>query len=140
MSFVEEGLYGFLRAQPGLAGLVGDRIYPLVIRQSVGDKASVMPAVTYRRTGTTYEDPTLTGISNLYTADIDIECWSDSYAEAKQVAEEIEVSLNGKTDAILGPFVVGQALQRNLADQYEVDLDLFFIVGSWTFSACRQQE
>ena len=136
MSFLEEGIYGFLRAQPNITDLVDDRIYPLVIRQSVGE--APMPAITYRRTGTSFEDHTLQGISHLYTADVEIECWSNKYSEAKQVADEVEVALNGRTDTVMGPFTIGQALQRNLADQYEVDMDLYFIVGSWTFSACRQ--
>ena len=140
MGFLEEGVYSFLRQQVAVTALVADRIYPLVIRQTKGDKAAVMPAITYRRTGTSFEDPPLQGISYLYTVDMDIECWSESYSEAKTVADAVEVSLNGVTDQLMGNFSVGQALIRNLADQFEVELDLYFVVGSWTFSACRQTQ
>ena len=137
MSFLEEGLYSYLKAQTTITDLVVDRIYPIVIRQNIGERLQNMPAITYRRTATSFEDPTFTGISHVYTADVDIECWSDGYGEAKELADRIEVAMNGITEETMGSFQVGQALQRNLVDQYETEVDLYYCVGSWTFSACR---
>lgn len=84
---IEDLLKSRLNGFPGLAALVGTRIYPVIVNAE-----SPMPAVTYRRAATAREvldnaDPGLARVQ------FEVRAWSQDYEEARAVAQQVRLAL-----------------------------------------------
>lgn len=86
---LEEGLYSYLVSAPGVAALVGTRVYPLVLPQ-----ASPVPAIIYSRVG----GPRVKALAappGVQRARVQLSVFATSYAEVKAVAEALRLALDG---------------------------------------------
>jgi hypothetical protein len=84
---IEEELVRILRMAPGVAELVGNRIYNLIIPQD-----SLMPAIVYQAiAGNRLRSHS--GSSGFAKTVFQVSCFSDDGTEAKALAEEVRKAL-----------------------------------------------
>ena len=89
MATIRQGLYEYLKAQPAITAIVGDRIYPIQAPNS-----AKRPYVILITTGLRSE-PHLTAASRLARGEFDIDCWADSLSAAQNLSEAIRNELDG---------------------------------------------
>lgn len=90
---VEPGLVAHLLADPSIAALVGDRVYPA----GRIPEAAPLPAVTYQRVSTVAQH-TLQGLGGLTQVRMQVTAWAEGdsgYAAAKAIASAVIASLVG---------------------------------------------
>jgi len=126
---VEIALASYLGAHPRLKSLVGTRIYPEVLPQ-----APTYPAIVYQRISTT-RLRALDGPVGLARPRIQLDCYGATYAEAKEIAANLRLALDGKS--FEQNFVRVQAAflederdileteGRDISDERRVSLDFF---------------
>lgn len=107
---IETELVSILSGHSGVSGLIGTRLYPVVIPQ---DKT--LPAVAYQKISATRVH-TLAGPTNLAHPRVQLTCWALTYAEAKQVIEQVRAALYGAWPG---------AIIMDLPDRYESDTRRF---------------
>lgn len=114
-SVIEADLVAVLADDAAVAGLVGDRIFPVVVRQE-----TALPALTYARLGgeRTY---VLAGAAHWTTVQIGLTAWATEYAQARTLADAVRQALDGYT----GPTGIEIASVQDGADEYEATLDVF---------------
>ena len=96
MTDMAEYLPAALGTDVTLAALVGSRIYPLVRPQNCA-----LPAITYQRISAP-RVTSHTGDSGLLNPRYQFSCWSDSYLEAREMAERLEVLFGGASGLFAG--------------------------------------
>lgn len=96
---IEDVLYSRLSGFPGLANLVGDRIYPIILPQECR-----LPAVTFRRAATPVREPLLSVDSGEVVAHIEITAWSllADYDVLRAVARQVRLALERWSDEAQG--------------------------------------
>lgn len=111
---IEEHVFAALTANPAVAALVSQRIYPLVMPQN-----PTLPAIRYEVTGQASEWA-LTGAEAMRETMFDVDCWAaetsgkSAYAAAKEVQEAVRAALDAySASGIQGVFV------DNSADYYD---------------------
>lgn len=110
---VEQQIYTVLTADPTVSGLVGTRIYPLLMPQGV-----TLPALSYQRVATAPHDD-LEGTQNHEWVRIQIDVWDADYAGAKTLADAVHAALQ------VTP-VYAQLLME--LDDYDSDLKLYRVI------------
>lgn len=111
MAQLEPSIFSALTADATVSGLVGTRVYPLVLPQKAG-----LPAVSYLRVSGRQE-MSLSGLSGLEAPRIQIDCWATTYAGAKALAAAVRAAMLSAT-----AFKVGSVSDRDL---YEDDTNVF---------------
>jgi hypothetical protein len=96
---IEPAIYALLTETPGVAALVGTRVYPVVLPQN-----PTMPAITYQRTSAQRTRSTL-GPSGLTRSGFQIDCWSASYLNAKSLCAAVRAAIDGYRETVTGPGV-----------------------------------
>ncbi len=96
MTALNEAIYGRLQAVSGVTNLVGTRVYPVVLPQD-----PVYPAVRYQQTAgeRTQAMGSNTGLVN---TTVQIDSYSESYEEAREVAEEVRAALQRFQGTVAG--------------------------------------
>lgn len=116
---LESAMIAHLLGYAGLAALIDNRAFPLVIPQTV----TTLPCVTIQRISTPREY-TLGGTATVVNARMQVDCWGKSYASAKDTAAQVLAALNQRTGQIgagLRTFDVLASLADSEADSYEAD-------------------
>ncbi len=104
---IEEGLYAFLSN----AGIVGTRIYPLVIPQD-----ATLPAIAYQRLSGPREH-SHDGASGMAWARMQLAITGETYSSAKATAELVRAAMDGHK-GLMGTIIVGQCLLVNEIDGF----------------------
>lgn len=86
---IESAIYSLLKNDGTINGLVGTKIYPNLVPQSIA-----MPAITYQEISSPREY-TASGATGTTEARFQINCWDDNYSGAKEVAEAVRKKLSG---------------------------------------------
>lgn len=112
---IEEALYAHLSTFAGLAVLVSNRIYPLVLPQK-----GTYPSITYlkvsgRRLHALQTDP------GMASPRFQISCWAQTYTQAKAVAKQVQAALQNFSGVMggAGGVQVDAVLFENEFDLYE---------------------
>jgi hypothetical protein len=86
---MEEALIAKLLATPGVAGLAGTRVYP-----GSRPQGSPLPALVFSLIDgmPLYADDGEVGLAQ---SRVQIDCWADSYADAKTLARSVKAALSG---------------------------------------------
>lgn len=108
---LEAGLYAFLSNNATITALVKDRIYPL----RMPDAPGAWPVLVYHRISGARES-THTGNAGFGRARVQLSCWADSYAGAKQLALAVVQALHN----YLGP--LGNITKTAVDVENEIDL------------------
>lgn len=111
---IEKAIYSLLSGDVTLSGLVGTRIDPILVPQS-----DDMPAVTYKQLPSRRDD-TLGGPTGLVRSQWQFTCWSDLYAEAREVADALRQAISGYSGS--GTGVVIQVIMAP-SDEHDVPAD-----------------
>ncbi len=124
---LEEAIYTYLKTHSGLSSLVGTRIYPLVLPQSIN--LSDGPAVTFFKVS--YVGERVLGGSNPKTvrSRFQFSCWAKTYASAKSVAVQIKSALQDYSGTVGGTGGV-KILDANPVDErdiYEQDTGVYHV-------------
>lgn len=121
---IEEALQEYLSGKAEITTLVSDRIYPVVLPQGVS-----YPALTYLKVS----GPVLHDVDIAYPR-FQLSSWSESYAEAKQLAAAVKEVLQ-RFKGIMGnaPGVkVSQVVFENELDLYDPETGVHHIPSDYT--------
>lgn len=109
---LEEGLLAHLTADAGIVAMAGGRIYWTELPQGSG-----RPALTFERQSTDH-DENARGSSGIAAATVRITSWSQSWAEARRLADLVRLAMQGQRATTWGEIGIG-------AVQSVADLDGF---------------
>lgn len=100
---MEEKLVALLLANAGVTALVGSRVYWSRRPQGVS-----LPAIILHRVSGT-RNYTMQGSSGFVQSRVQVDCWAQSYAAAKQAARAVIAAVSGLRNAdFQGVFVEGE--------------------------------
>lgn len=78
-----------IAADPAVAALLGERIWPVIAPQSAS-----LPFATWRRTGVS-RSQTLSGPMGMATVQLAVDVFSTTYEEARDIADRVRAVLDG---------------------------------------------
>jgi len=90
----EQLLANALVADPAVAAVVGQRVYPVVAPASAS-----LPFVTWRRTGV-QRSQTLSGPMGMGVVVLSVDVYADTYGEARDIADKCRAVLDGYGTAV----------------------------------------
>ena len=115
MSESQPDIYSFLHADSTIAGIVGTRIFPLVL-----DEGADLPALTYQVIDVT-EEQTIEGTAaNPRHMRLQVDCWAMSYASIVGLSWEVRRLFDG-FQGNMGSVYVQHTERQNLIDSFEPD-------------------
>ena len=116
---IEARVVEVLLADAALAGLVGDRVFPVVVRQEMA-----LPCVIYQRLAAEREY-SLAGAAGWARVEIGLTVWGREYAEARAGADAVRRALDGygDEDGRVGGIEVSSV--QDAADAFAEELDAF---------------
>lgn len=109
---IEEGFVAYVLAQSAITTLIGTRIMPAPLRQD-----SDLPAVSYQLISQR-DDVLHDGPQGLPDARLQLDCWADSYASARALAEAIRTAVHAYR-GMMGVVNVQRAKVENIVDGFE---------------------
>lgn len=118
---IEAAMRAHLIADPGVSGLVGQRIYPIAMPQG-----TTLPAITYQRVSTV-RIGSKQGPTGMAQPRLQINCWSKSYGDAKALADAVRVALDGYRGLMGGAVDVWETVVGTDVDLYEEDLGIYHV-------------
>lgn len=92
----ESVVYHRLVTSPGVAGMIGFQIYPVAV-----PKNAEFPFVVYRRVNISRESSLAAPIL-MPQVNLQVASWAMHHDDARQLADEVRLALNGYTGAVLG--------------------------------------
>lgn len=121
MPKLEEAVYGYLSGEPGVAALVGDRIYPGRVKEG-----ATLPAISYQRISAnrTYTYDSFADTSAWVRARVQFNCWSNTPLQAIEVGEAVLLALSGYSGDMSGEYI-GQSSAELELDDYDGPTKLY---------------
>lgn len=135
---LHEGLVAQLLADTVTAAfLVGDdsehnRVYPLVMPQKIPRGPSQTPCVVYQ-TRSVDRQVTYCGTSGLIRTMLQLDCYSSTYTEAKQLADAVRTSLIDFRGSLGGVVSVRHAALESEFDLQDPEPGLYRVSQNWVF-------
>lgn len=119
----EKVVYERLTTHAGVSGLVGTRVYPLVLPQNPTYPCIMYQRVSSSRVQGVHSDPGMAQVT------VRIVCLDHEYNDVKALAEQVRLALERYGSSIAGTLIAGvnvyDILMGSEADAYEEDLDVF---------------
>lgn len=119
---MEPDLRAKLSSAAAISALVGSgaaaRIHPVILPQN-----PVLPAISYQRIDAEHVHDH-GGMSGLAHARMQLDCWDDDYAGARDLAEKVRLALDGFT-GVVGSTTFGAIWLLDERDLYD-DAPLFY--------------
>lgn len=121
---IESGLYQLIIANTGFSAIAGNRLYPLVLPDSLVQSDATQPAATYQTISSVpvYSNDGPTGC---VTARIQFDCFAAAYSGAKSVSDAIRQTLDGYTGTLPDGTPVLNCWIDNVTDSYSQDTRLY---------------
>jgi hypothetical protein len=114
MADVAESVMKYLLANAGVSALIGDRMYPDIVKQN-----DTLPAVAISKISTRHEH-TLSNFAGLAHVRLQFDCYSATRLQANQVAEAIRASgIVGVKGTTQGTDIRGARMEDGA--RYEID-------------------
>lgn len=120
MSQLEQALYVILTDDATVSGLIGTRVYPLLIPQD-----AALPAIAYQRISR-LQIQTQSGPSCLSRARMQLTCVATTYSGVKALADAVRVVLDGYKGTAASVSVGASFLETD-ADAYADESELFSV-------------
>lgn len=114
---IEKKLVDVLLGDTTVTGLVGTRVFPVVIRDD-----TALPAITYQRLSGE-RSYTLSGRSGWATVRVGVSVWAREYAQAREAADAVRNALDAYDSD--DPTDIQVATVSDGADTYDADIDVF---------------
>ncbi|MBL4702090.1 MAG: DUF3168 domain-containing protein [Phycisphaeraceae bacterium] len=121
---LEEGIFSHLSGNAAVSALVASRIHPVTLPQSV-----TFPALSYRRISGQRVNH-LAGSSGLQHPRIQMSAWSKTYSQAKNITENVRLSLEGFRGT-MGTIQVDGVVFLGDHDLYEDETELYHIASDF---------
>lgn len=123
MARIEEAFFELLTTDPGLSALIGNRLFPVQLPEQV-----IKPAISYDR----ISGPRMMshqGPSGTANPRYQFNCWGDTYAQSKRVADQLRFALDGLQTIIAVPTETSvealfTAADNTLLEDYVPDIDV----------------
>jgi hypothetical protein len=116
---LETSLYLHLSTHVDIQPLVGNRVYPVLLPQN-----PTYPAITYRRDDDSRYS-TLDGNQNAFVdASLILDAWGETYAAAKNLADEIKAALQNLTGDMSG-LTVNRVHMGGYVEVYETEVQAY---------------
>lgn len=114
---IEKAMVAVLLDTTAVTDLVGDRIFPLVVRSDTD-----LPGITYQRT---YGERsyTMAGAGGWARVNITLACWAREYSQARSIADVVRKALDAYSDTDPEGIQIGKVTDG--ADSYDPDADVF---------------
>jgi hypothetical protein len=106
----EKHVYLKLASSPGVARLIGLQIYPIAV-----PKNATLPFCIYKRNNITRESH-LTGPMFMPLVNLQIASWALSYDGARELADEVRLTLDGHTGTLAGATIQDMRLVSETDD------------------------
>ena len=115
MPKLEEALFDYLSNDPGVSGLVGERIFPVRLPEK-----SIIPAISWLRVSAnrSYTYDTFADTDAWVQARIQFNCWDFTALGAMDVGEAVLKALSGYEGDMSGQ-LIGSSFSINELDIYE---------------------
>lgn len=85
---IEKHIFAQLYTHTGLSEIIAGRVYPVILPQGV-----TFPAITYQVISDVPESD-LDGDSELRNLRVQVNCWSEGYAECKNISAQIRAAMD----------------------------------------------
>jgi hypothetical protein len=121
---IESGLYQLIIANAGFSAIAGNRLYPLVLPDSLVQSDTTPPSATYQ-TISSVPDYTNDGPVGCVKARVQFDCFAAAYADAKSVSDAIRQTLDGYTGTLPDGTAVLNCWIDNVTDSYSQDTRLY---------------
>lgn len=108
---IASSLYSWLMTNAAITALVGTRVYPSVIPAHV----TARPVLTYAQEAGSFIEH-MAGRSNTRMSEFSLDCWSDRYSEARELADTVTIELVGTR----GTFGADTAESIRLENDFDV--------------------
>ncbi len=112
MKLLEEGLSAFIKQQATIVNIIGSKIYAVLAPDD-----AVLPYIIYSRISGSREH-IMSAISGLAMPVMQLSCYAATYAESKQLAESVRLSLDNHSGD-MGGVNVQAVLFDNEVDDVE---------------------
>jgi hypothetical protein len=125
--YIEQAILTELTTYSALTALVSTRIYYVKAPQNVTEPYIVFFKVSAPR------EHTYDGAAGMVNARFQFSIFSETYYEAKQIAEQLQAALQGKHEIIgTAPGVYAAITYDNETDMYETETGLYHIACDYT--------
>lgn len=121
-----QAVYQILIGNPGLAALVGDRVYPVVIPEDVPS-----PVITFQRV-TTDREYTKDGPSGVATVMLQVNVWEPDPLKAAQVGAQVVKALHAAWNGAVAGVELGEVKCLNEMDAYDEETKLAGVQLEWS--------
>lgn len=114
MAQLEPRIFTILTGYSGVSAIVDTRVFPLVLPQK-----AALPAISYLRVDGV-QDANLSGNSGMEAVRVQVDCWAQTYAQAKTLAGAV-------ADAMAAGFG-SECVWLSDRDQYEDGAKVFRVI------------
>ena len=131
---IQEGLYRTLTTTAGVAAIVSNRVYPLVIPERNHADASTYPCLVYTVEGKGRQ-VRFEGTDSLVRADVRIDSYARTYGDAQRTAAAVRATLvdySGYMTTADGTIKVKRIFIENEADLVDIEPGLFRVWQQFT--------
>jgi len=121
---VEKFAHWLLTTDPRTAYLLGHRVYPVLAPQGATKTgaAGLRTFAVYRRLSTQRDTVDLTGLINASQVELQVECYADSYAAAREAGSAVRSVLASYTGDAYGSKIL-TVVQSSESDEVAVPVD-----------------
>ena len=134
---IESGLYSLITANAGFVALAADRLYPLVLPDSLTASTTLPPSATYQVISS-ITDYTNDGSTGCTKARIQFDCLASDYADAKNLTDAIRLVLDGYAGILPDGTPVAGTWVINVTDSYSQDTRLYRVSTDYRIVYAQQ--
>ena len=134
---LESGLYSFITANAGFTALAANRLFPLILPDSLIASTSLPPSATYQ-TISSVTDYTNDGSTGCVKARVQFDCFASDYADAKTLSNTIRLVLEGYAGTLPNGPPVLAIWTDNMTDSYSQDTRLYRVSADYRIVYVQQ--
>lgn len=113
---IDHAIYNLLSNDATVSGMVGSRIYAVVMPQE-----PTLPAIQYSRVSTFSRSYAHDGSCKVAKSRFQFNCYAEDALEAKQLSEAVRILFHAYTGTVVGETIFNATVENEL-DLYDQDL------------------
>jgi len=114
MTIIDEAVRTLLSEDPGVSGIVGNRIYPIELPLRCH-----FPAISYSKPSNPYRQ--ITGSPRFQ-----VDCWAEDYLECQNLKDTVEAALDGYAGIVNGVNII-RIIPLEAPDMYDQAAGVYHI-------------
>ena len=129
---IEAGLHQRLAADSGVSAIAADRIFPVILPETMLNPDATVPAAMTYQVITKVPMYTLSDGVVLVTARVQLTCWATTYGSAKSLMAAVDASLDEYSGTLPDETEVQNAWRENGSrDGYDKDARLYSVSADY---------